>query len=332
MEAIRWGIIGCGNVTEVKSGPAFNKVPNSSLVAVMRRDGAKAMDYAKRHKVPKWYDDAFDLLHDETVNAIYIATPPSSHLYYAIEAFKAGKPVYVEKPMALNTEEALEMQKAALHYQQKLCIAHYRRAMPVFEKIAALLKEQAIGTVLSVDLSFIQPPDTQLIASTENNWRLNAAVSGGGLFHDLAPHQLDLMIHFFGAPLYASGFALNRSHLYDAADAVNGLLLFEHNISFRGEWNFTAPVYLAKDACIINGTEGYIQFSIFNNAPLVLCQNKEIQTFHFDTLEHVQQPMIRKVVEYFSGEAENPCPAAEGIAGMKIIDGFTKSGKIIEDV
>ena len=76
---ILWGIIGCGNVTELKSGPAFNKVPDSKLIAVMRRDREKAEDYAERHKVPKWYDDADKLINDTEVNAIYIATPPSSH-------------------------------------------------------------------------------------------------------------------------------------------------------------------------------------------------------------------------------------------------------------
>src|SRR6187551_1308715 len=106
MEKINWGIIGCGDVSEVKSGPAFNKVNNSSLVAVMRRDGAKAKDYAHRHQVPKWYDDASLLINDPDVNAIYIATPPSSHEEYTIAAIDAGKPVYVEKPMTMNYNRA----------------------------------------------------------------------------------------------------------------------------------------------------------------------------------------------------------------------------------
>ncbi len=99
---INWGIIGCGNVTEVKSGPAFNKVNDSRLIAVMRRNVALAEDYARRHKVPKFYSDAFDLINDKDVNAVYVATPPSSHAEYAIAAIKAGKPVYIEKPMAAS--------------------------------------------------------------------------------------------------------------------------------------------------------------------------------------------------------------------------------------
>ena len=110
---INWGIIGCGDVTEVKSGPAFNKVPGSRLIAVMRRDAEKAADYASRHQVDRWYANANALIQDPDVNAIYIATPPDVHEQYALAAIKAGKPVYVEKPMALNFASAKNMALAA---------------------------------------------------------------------------------------------------------------------------------------------------------------------------------------------------------------------------
>ena len=100
MKTIRWGIIGCGNVTEVKSGPGFQKAKNSALVAVMRRNGALAEDYARRHNVPRWTDDAQALIDDPEVDAVYVATPPAFHIEYTIQAARAGKPVYVEKPLA----------------------------------------------------------------------------------------------------------------------------------------------------------------------------------------------------------------------------------------
>ena len=82
---INWGIIGCGKVTELKSGPAFSKVEGSRLVAVMRRNAALAEDYAKRHNVPRFYSNADDLINDGEVNAVYVATPPGSHKEYAIK-------------------------------------------------------------------------------------------------------------------------------------------------------------------------------------------------------------------------------------------------------
>src|SRR5450755_1797430 len=132
MQKVNWGIIGCGDVTEVKSGPAFNKVKNSALVAVMRRDAEKAKDYAQRHHVPKWYDDASNLINDPDVNAIYIATPPSSHEEYTLAAIAAGKPVYVEKPMSVNFASAIKMMNAANEKNTKLVIAHYRHEQPYF--------------------------------------------------------------------------------------------------------------------------------------------------------------------------------------------------------
>ncbi len=251
MERISWGIIGCGDVNEVKSGPAFNLVSNSELVAVMRRDAAKAEDYAKRHRVKKWYSDASDLINDNDVNAIYIATPPAYHQAYTLQAFEAGKPVYVEKPMALDAAEAKRMAKAAERFSCKLSIAHYRRAQPRFVKILRLLKQKAIGDILSADLKFHNPYQP----GTEHTWRTNPAVSGGGLFHDLAPHQLDLMLFFFGDPVQIEGKSLNRANLYDADDYASAEILFRENIKFTGVWDFNAQLDDKTDICEIKFLE-----------------------------------------------------------------------------
>src|SRR5436853_1102381 len=190
MKKIKWGIIGCGDVTEVKSGPAFNKVKNSELVAVMRRNEEKAKDYALRHQVAKWYTDANELINDPEVNAIYIATPPSSHEEYTIAAFGAGKPVYVEKPMALNAESADRMVNAAREKKLKLVVAHYRNAQPLFNKIKQLLDENTIGKILFVRSELYKPSLSSLeLSDPKIKWRVDPLIAGGGFFHDLAPHQ-----------------------------------------------------------------------------------------------------------------------------------------------
>ncbi|HEX2607769.1 MAG TPA: Gfo/Idh/MocA family oxidoreductase [Flavisolibacter sp.] len=322
-QQINWGIIGCGNVTEVKSGPAFNKVPHSRLVAVMRRDGEKARDYARRHGVPRWYDDADQLIADPEVNAVYIATPPSSHEDYTVRALRAGKQVYVEKPMAADAAAAMRMQEAARSGGQKLCVAHYRRWQPLFLKILFLLKEKAIGKVQLVNLQCLQPYQTPLIAKTAVNWRLDPSVSGGGLFHDLAPHQLDLMLYFFGTAVYAKGTSLNTAGLYQAPDTTAGTLLFENGILFNGIWHFAVPE--KRDRCEIIGTEGTIRFSFFDHKPVEVITETGTTTYEFEKLEHVQQPMIERVVRYFRNECENPCPAEDGVQVMKWIDAFAGS-------
>lgn len=323
MDTVQWGIIGCGDVTEVKSGPAFSKVKNSSLVAVMRRDGHKAKDYAERHHVSTWYSHAQELINDPDVNAVYVATPPLYHEEYTIAALEAGKPVYVEKPMAVHAAAAKRMAQTAINTGTKLSIAHYRRQQPLFKKIKEVIEGKGLGEIRCVNLQFFQPAHSNLIAHTEANWRIDPAISGGGLFHDLAPHQLDLMHYFFGVSKQASGVALNSARLYEADDIVAGNIVFEKGIVFNGLWCFCVPQNEAKDKCEIIGSEGKLSFSVFEHKPFIITVNGNKEVTTVDKLEHVQQPMIEEVVRYFRGESDNPCPAEDGVAVMEWIDQFT---------
>ncbi|MEI9943189.1 MAG: Gfo/Idh/MocA family oxidoreductase [Chitinophagaceae bacterium] len=321
MNKIKWGIIGCGDVTEVKSGPAFNKVPNSELVAVMRRSEDKVKNYARRHNVPKWYTDAAQLINDPDVNAIYVATPPSSHEEYTLAAINAGKPVYVEKPMSLNAAAANNMAKAAKEKNVKLTVAHYRRAQPLFRKIKQLIDEKAIGDILFVRSEAYRKPATQeYLTAAHTGWRVDAAIAGGGLFNDISPHQLDLMYYFFGEPAKVSGYATNQGGAYQSDDIVAGHILFKNEVVFDGLWCFNAPE--ERDQCEIMGSTGKIVFTFFEQKPVYLTINGKTETITFDPLQHVQQPMIEKVVDYFLGGGPNPNSAEEGVTVMQLIDKF----------
>jgi predicted dehydrogenase len=323
MKEIKWGIIGCGDVTEIKSGPAFNKVNNSSLIAVMRRNSAKAEDYARRHKVPKWYNDATKLINDPDVNAIYVATPPSSHEEYTLAAIGAGKPVYVEKPMSVDAISAQRMAAAANKENIKLVVAHYRRGHQLFNKVKQLITDKVIGEIRFVRSDIYKKSVTaEEMANPGRAWRVDKSVAGGGLFNDLSPHQLDLMYYFFGEPAKASGFAVNQSGQYAAEDIVSGNILFESGVVFSGIWCFSVAPEAEKDSCEIIGDEGNINFSFFENRPVVVTVNGKTETFRFDPLQHVQQPMIENVVKYFLDEGPNPCSGEEGVKVMKLIDEF----------
>lgn len=318
---INWGMIGCGDVTELKSGPAFSKVPDSSLVAVMSRNGERAADYARRHQVPKWYNDAQQLIDDPEVNAIYIATPPQSHEALTIAALRAGKPVYVEKPMAVHAEASKKMLQASYENGTKLTVAHYRREQPVFKRIKLLLTEQAIGQIKYVNLKYLVPPLTaEELQDPKTQWRIDPAISGGGLFHDMAPHQLDLMLHFFGPAEEAAGISTNQAGLYPADDLVSGAIRFLNNIVFTGTWCFSAPIEDQKDICRIVGTEGSISFPVFGKPQITLNLNGNTETIQFEPLQHVQQPMIDATVRYFLNKGPNPGTAENGLAVMELID------------
>ncbi len=324
MNTINWGIIGCGDVTEVKSGPAFNKVENSALMAVMRRDADKAKDYAQRHQVPRWYATAEELINDKDVNAIYVATPPSSHEELTLAALRAGKPVYVEKPMSTDAASSFRMAEAANDLALPLVVAHYRREQPLFKKIKSLITEKTIGEILYVRLELAKPPLTvKELDDPKIQWRIQPDIAGGGLFNDLSPHQLDLMYYFFGEAKSVIGFSLSQGNQYNADDIVAGQIQFASGVMFQGVWSFNVPALHTTDFCEMTGTRGKIRFSFFNDMSIQLIIDGIETVLRFDVLQHVQQPMIDAVVRYFLGSGSNPCSGEEGAKIMSWIDMFT---------
>ncbi len=293
----------------------------------MRRNASKAEDYARRHNVPKWYDNVDRLLDDPDINAVYIATPPSFHKEYVLKALGRGLHVYVEKPVALNSLEATDIAKAVKLSSSKLSVAHYRRNLPLFRFVKELLDKETIGDVRMVQINIRQSPKPALAASSQENWRIDPKYSGGGYFHDLAPHQLDLMLYYFGAPIVSNGFSLNQSKLYVADDMVCGHMLFENDTTFSGTWNFSAADNESKDECLMVGNKGSIMFSFFGSDVTVKNKHGEEQLHHFENPKHVQEPMIGSVVKYFCGETENPCSIDESVIVMKMMDAFTKNPK-----
>lgn len=326
MQQINWGMIGCGDVTEVKSGPAFNKVPNSKLVAVMRRDADKAADYAKRHSVPKWYSNAVDLINDPDINAVYIATPPSSHLEYAEAVLKAGKFVYVEKPVTIDLASAQKLDQLVQKYNGKLSIAHYRRGQPQFRKIRELIQQDYLGEIKLVNLQFLRRNMTaDKMVITKYAWRVDPAISGGGLFHDIAPHQLDMLYHIFGEVASANGLSASTNKLYPAADTVSGNILFKKGVFFNGTWCFDIGNNEVVDHCEIIGEKGKMEFSFFDKQDVTIIKEGKSEILRFEKPLHAQQPMIESVVNYFLGKSDNPCNVTEGVEVMKLMEAFTSN-------
>jgi len=319
MTHINWGIIGCGDVAEIKSGPAFQLVENSTLVSVMRRNSEKAKSFAERHKVPHWTTHANDILNNDEINAVYIATPPSTHLEYTLQALKAGKHVYLEKPMALDSVQAKQICDAIEKSNGKLTVAHYRRKLPAFLKVKELLSQHKIGNITHADIQILQPKKSQFIADSKENWRVNPEVSGGGYFYDLAPHQIDLMYHYFGPIDSVYGFSHSSNQHAIVEDIVNGIMSFENGIQFRGVWSFNTSEVNEKDQCIIYGTGGNIEFSFFGNK-VTLFTPKGNEIFSFNNPKHVQEPMIKATVDYFIGKGQNPCPAKDGLLVMDTLE------------
>ena len=324
MDSVKWGIIGCGNVTEVKSGPAFNKVEHSKLVAVMRRDGKLAEDYAVRHGVPKWYDDVDALINDPEVNAIYIATPPDVHEEYTRKAMQAGKPVYVEKPMARNAEECDRMNAISAETGLPLFVAYYRRALPYFLKIKELIDSKVIGDVRFVNICLQwQPYDEEVGENAKPRWRVDPAISGGGHFHDLASHQFDLLEYVFGPIKAASGISRNQAGLYEANDITVANFEFESGILGLGSWCYTVNKEQREDQAQIVGSKGRIHFSFFEKFDIKVETAEGTEVFNIPYPEHVQQPLIEQIVKELRGEGKSPSNGITGARANHIMDWIT---------
>jgi predicted dehydrogenase len=294
---IRWGIIGCGNVTEIKSGPAFNKVNGSTLVAIMRRNEDLARDYAARHNVPSWYTDADELIGDPAVNAVYIATPPSTHADYAVKAMNAGKIVYVEKPMAADYSECMRMIEESEKTGAPLFVAYYRRHLPYFIKVKELLSCGVLGRLLYGEINFHSAPRPEDFNPDTLPWRVKPEISGGGYFYDMACHQLDLMDWFFGEATEVHGSSYNRRNLYKAEDTVFARLLYKSGVPVNAQWCFAAGNNEHADTIIIHGEKGSLEFSTFDFTPIKVSTISGIEAYLPENPENIQYWCIRSMVE-----------------------------------
>ncbi|MEZ4669585.1 MAG: Gfo/Idh/MocA family oxidoreductase [Anaerolineae bacterium] len=326
MKTIRWGIIGVGDVTEVKSGPAFYKSTNSQLVAVMRRNGDKAKDFAQRHGVARWYDDGEALINDSDVDVVYIATPQYAHKDYALQAAAAGKHVYSEKPMALNYNECQQMIEACEQAGVSLWVGYYRRSLPRFLKIKELIEGGAIGDVVGVTTRIFRPTSVQPNTPRDQlQWHFIPEYSGGGQVLDVGCHQIDLLNFYFGNIVEVQGFAANQSGLYPVVDSASAAFRFESGLMGSATWCFTAGVEV--DETVIVGTKGQLSFAVFVPSPFTLTTAAGTQTIDLGYPAHVHQPMVESIIAELNGEGRCPSTGTSAAHASWVFDQILAGGK-----
>jgi 1,5-anhydro-D-fructose reductase (1,5-anhydro-D-mannitol-forming) len=323
--AVRWGIIGCGDVTEVKSGPGFQHAHGSALTAVMRRNLAKAEDYARRHGVARAYDRADALVEDPAVDAVYVATPPSTHLELALLAAAAGKPCLVEKPMAMNYEECLEMIEAFRARRVPLWVAYYRRALPRFLAVRERLASGAIGRVTSVH---VQVTERLAGGGVLSNWRFDPAVAGAGLFLDLASHCVDLLDFLAGPISDARGFAINTGRAYPAEDVTAAAFGFEGGLAGTGIWNFNAND--KTDAIVFTGTRGTITTPVFTDGDVHIDIDGCLDVLPIRNPPHVHQPLIQTIVDELGGHGRCESTGDSGARATWVMDRCLESYRAVQ--
>ena len=310
MDAVRWGMIGCGDVAEIKAGPGFQKAAGSTLVAVTRRDIAKARDYAARHRVARVHITADDLIADPEVDAVYIATPPSSHCELALAVARARKPCLVEKPMAMTYAECQRMVSAFEAASCPLWVAYYRRALPRFLLVRDLLRDGAIGRVTSVHIEVF---DTLATGERAQGWRFDPAVSGGGLFLDMGSHCIDMIDFLLGPIEEVNAVVLNTGGAYNAED-VTSASFRAGGVAGSGIWNFNAD--RTFDQTRLVGTHGSLTFPMFSDGDVVLGDRR----FEIRNPPHVHQPLIQSVVDELRGSGRCESTGQSGARTAAIME------------
>ncbi len=294
MTTVRWGMIGCGNVTEKKSAPAFQQVDNSDLVAVASRTFSKAKDYAARKGIPLCFEDPAEMIQSPDVDAIYIATPPDSHAGYTIAAMEVGKPVYVEKPMARTFAECERLLAKGKETGVPLFVAYYRRTLPYFMKAKGLIDSKVIGDVESIEINMRRV--ARELDPKNLPWRYVPEIAGGGLFVDLASHALDFLDFCFGPLTVIDSQVENRLGMYRSEDYVAARLSTEADVPLNGVWSFSERSDEDVDRVEITGKRGKIVFSCFKFTPIELHLEHRRQLFEIESTQPIQKPLVEQVV------------------------------------
>ena len=325
---IRWGMIGCGNVTEEKSGaPALSVVDGARLTMVMSRNGNECADYAARHGVPAWTESAEELINSPDVDVVYIATPPDSHHIYAEMVAKAGKPIVSEKPLGRWLSEAEFMVECTQKAGVPLLCTYYRRELPRFLMVKKWIDDGVIGTPRFVHIQHSLRPESHPVAPVTGDmvmsgdipWRFIPEVGGGGNFCDMGTHMLDMADYLLGPLIEVEGRAENKGGIYAAEDTVSASFLCEGGAHGTGQWCYVAGTNV--DRMEIVGTEGAVRFSFFDEEPHELETKKDgLQIIEAKNPKHFHQPILQMCNDVLAGKREASSDWRNAIRAMRVQD------------
>lgn len=323
MTTLRWGIIGCGNVAEHKGGPPLYKVEDSELIAVMRRDHAKAADFAERHGAKRYYTDVDQLLADEEINAVYIATPPYLHCEQTIKAAHAGKHILCEKPMAMTVEECQRMVDVCKDTGVTLMVAYYRNYFPNIVKMKALMDDGKIGDVVLARVNctaYYNPNRADL-----KNWRIKPEISGGGVLMDIGSHRISLLEYLMGNIVSATGFAETVHQDIPVDDSAVFSLRFESGAHAVANINWNVGIGI--DDVEVYGTSGCLRCSPLNSGNLTLETKSDGKVdMHQTPLPHTHTGIVEDFVNHIKTGEPVKVSGESGLMTNKIISQIYTAG------
>ena len=305
--AIRWIVIGVGDITRKRVLPAILAEPRSTLVGIVTRYPAKAEPY----DVPCWTSLDVALAAQEC-DAVYVASPVVLHAPQTIASLNAGRHVLCEKPMAMNFDEALSMQRIADKAGRILGIAYYRRMYPQVSRAMELIRQNAIGKPVFAEATshywFCPGP------ADERSWFVDPAMAGRGPLFDIASHRIDLMNYLFGDPLRATANISNAVHQYAVED--NATIMVEYGSGIRGVIDVRWHSRVLRDEFRIRGTDGEIDMTPLNSGVLVYPGGREELPPH----ENLHYPCVADFVSAVLAGTEPRSSGATALATARITE------------
>lgn len=308
---IRWGLIGCGDIARKRVAPALRDLPNSELISVSRARFDQAEQFANEFGARRWYADWKELVADEEIDAVYIATPVHLHVAQAIAAAKTGKHVLCEKPMAMNVAECDEMIAACLQNNVQLSVAYYRHFYPVIDRIRSILASGEIGRPILAHVNafeWFDPP-----ASHPRRWLLERNLSGGGPMFDFGCHRIEVLINLFGRVNQVKSLVGNVLFAREVEDTATALLEFEHGP--QAILSVTHAAHKPQDTLEIFGSQGSIHVPALNDGAIKVSTRSDERTETHPPHANLHLPLIDDFVRAI---LNNRKPRVDGNVGREV--------------
>jgi predicted dehydrogenase len=311
MDKLRWGLIGCGDISKKRVAPALNSLDQSELIAVARANHSLAKSFAKEFSAKRWYKNWQDILSDEEIDAVYLATPVYLHAEQTIAAAEAGKHVLCEKPMALNANDCKRMIETCKTHNVKLGVAYYRHFYPVIKGAKEIILSGEIGEPTIVDIQAFEWFDRK--PGEPRYWLLQKELSGGGPMMDFGCHRIEVLHYLFGGVKEMQAQLFNLHFKREVEDTAYVSLLFENHT--QAIIRVTHAAYQARDTLDIYGTKGTIHIPVLNKETMIVITEKGERTENYPPHQNVHQPLIE---DFTNAVLENRNPVVDGLIGREV--------------
>jgi predicted dehydrogenase len=311
MDQLKWGLIGCGDIARKRVAPALRDLAECELVAVCREHSELAESFAREFGARKWYADWRDLIHDEDIQAVYVATPVHLHKAQTIAAAEAGKHVLCEKPLAMNVAECDVMLEACRTHNVKFGVSYYRHLYPVVARIKELLDSGEIGRPVLAQCNafeWFNPP-----ADHARTWLLQKDLSGGGPMFDFGCHRIEVLVHIFGR--ISSVAALTANCLFDREVEDTATASFQFESGICGVLSVTHGTREPQDSLDIFGSSGSINVPVLNEGRMRVRNQLGERWESHPPAANIHQPLI---ADFVQAVFANRTPKVNGELGRMV--------------